>query len=68
MVGRNAAGQIWSHLPHDDGREVEQRDKPTLAQSMYPEQPSSQPRRLSYTERREAWTNHMLALSGLRRR
>jgi hypothetical protein len=35
MTERNAAGQIWPHLPHDDER-VAKQSKRTLADSMWP--------------------------------
>jgi hypothetical protein len=34
---------------------------------MYPAMASSQPRQLSYSELKEAWRDHMLALAGIRK-
>ena len=62
-----AAQALFGHLPSAERPVVEQ-SKPTTAQAMYPSQPSTQPRRLSYDELREAWRDHMLALCGLRRK
>ena len=62
------AEALFGHLPSAVRPEVEQRYKPTTAQAMYPSQPSTQPRRLSYDELREAWRDHMLALCGIRRK
>jgi hypothetical protein len=64
---KSAAQALFGHLPSAARPEIEQ-PRPSVAQAMYPGLASSQPRRLSYSELKEAWTDHMLALSGLVRR
>jgi len=63
----SAANQVYPHLPSGERPEVEQQ-RPTTAQAMYPTMATTQPRRLSYNELKEAWRDHMLAKMGLRRR
>jgi hypothetical protein len=61
---RNAAGQIWPHLPQGTPDEVEQRRTGSLADALYPR---PQEPRLSPDQVKELWRDHMLALMGLRR-
>jgi hypothetical protein len=65
---RSAAGQIWGHLPSGARPEVDHRRAPTTSQALWPGLASTQPKQLSYDERRQAWTDHILRLSGLVRR
>jgi hypothetical protein len=62
-----AAQALFGHLPSAARPELEQ-SKPTTAQALYPGLRSTAPRQLSYEERKAAWSDHMLALSGLVRR
>jgi hypothetical protein len=50
MAQRNAAGQIWPHLPHDE-EPVAKQSKPTLADSMWPSLSASAKRE----EASQAW-------------
>jgi hypothetical protein len=65
---KSAAQSLYPNLPSAARPEVEQRNKPTTAQAMYPSQASLVPKRLSYDELRQAWRDHMLALAGIRRK
>jgi len=64
----SAAQALYGHLPSASREPVEQRHKPTTAQSMYPSQPSLVPKPMSYGELKAAWRDHMLALCGIRRK
>ena len=66
MATRNAANQIRSNLPSAAREPIKQPER-TLAQALYPGLRSTAPRQLSYDERKAMWSDHMLALSGLRR-
>jgi hypothetical protein len=63
-----AAQALYPNLAQGTPNEVEQRDKPTTSQAMWPTLATTQPRRLSYEELKQAWVDHLLSLSGLRRR
>jgi hypothetical protein len=67
MPPRSAAQSLYPNLPSAAREPVQRGREPTTAQAMYPRQPSTQPRQLSYDELREAWRDHMLALAGIRR-
>jgi hypothetical protein len=63
-----AAQALFPNLPQGTPEPVEQRHKPSTAQAMWPALATTQPRRLSPNELKQAWIDHLLALSGLRRR
>ena len=67
----SAAQALYGHLPSASREPVEQRHKPTTAQSMYPTMASIAPKpqpRLSPDQLRAAWHEHLWSLAGIRRK
>jgi hypothetical protein len=63
----NAAQSIYPHLPSAEREPIKQ-SEPKLAEALYPALVPKPERRLSPDELREAWHEHLWALSGIRRK